>query len=232
MSKKAVILNSGGLDSATCLAIAQSEGYDICALTFNYGQRHVAEVEAAKRLVDCFGVRDHRIVDLPLNQFSSSALMNLSIDVPAYSDSTDIPVTYVPARNTIFFSIALGVAEVVGAFDIFTGVSSVDYSGYPDCRPEYFEALQKLADLATKTGVTGKPIVFQTPLIYLSKAETILKGLSLGAPYHLTVSCYQADEFGRACGKCDSCSLRQKGFFEAGVADPTPYVEVKGASSC
>lgn len=221
--KRAVVLNSGGLDSATCLAIAQSEGFEIYALTFDYGQRSHAEVEAAKRLAKHFNVKEHRIIQLPIGQFGGSALTDNSIDVPDYKETGEIPVTYVPARNTIFLSIALGLAEVLGAYDLFTGVNAVDYSGYADCRPEYIKAFQAMADLATKTGVEGKSIVLRTPLIKLNKSEIIAKGSSLGAPYEKSVTCYQADEQGRACKRCDACVLRLRGFEEAGVTDPTQY---------
>lgn len=222
--KKAIVLNSGGLDSATCLAIAQEEGYEIHALTFDYGQRHRAEINAAERLSTHFRVKAHRIIQLPIGQMGGSALTDALIDIPEYSQSKEIPVTYVPARNTIFLSIALGLAEVVGAYDIFTGVNAVDYSGYPDCRPEYFKAFQALADLATKTAVEGRPIILRTPLLALAKAQIIQKGLLLGAPYEKSVSCYQADDEGRACRRCDACVLRSIGFQEAGVDDPTSYI--------
>ena len=222
--KKAVVLNSGGLDSATCLAIAQSEGYDIYALTFDYGQRSRAEVEAAKQLAKHFNVIEHRVFQLPIGQFGGSALTDNSIEVPDFQEAGQIPVTYVPARNTIFLSIALGLAEALGAHDIFTGVNAVDYSGYADCRPEYIKAFQAMADLATRTGVEGKPIVLRTPLIDLNKSQIITKGSLLGAPYEKSVTCYQADAQGRACKRCDACVLRLRGFEEAGVSDPTQYV--------
>lgn len=225
MIKKAVVLNSGGLDSATCLAIARAEGFEICALTFNYGQRHRAEVNAALRLASYFKVAEHRIVTLPLEQWGGSALTDKNIAVPNFSDNDDIPVTYVPARNTIFLSVALSIAEAIGAYDIFTGVNALDYSGYPDCRPEYFEAFEKMATLATKTGTEGKPIRINTPLIHLHKSEIILKGLSLGVDYGQSVTCYQADDQGLACGQCDACEFRARGFKEAGVSDPTQYME-------
>lgn len=227
MTKKAIVLNSGGLDSATCLAIAGDEGFDITALTFDYGQRHNAEVEAAKRLTKAAGVHDHRIVNIPVGQFCGSALTDDAVDVPDFEANDVIPVTYVPARNTIFLSIALGLAEAAEAYDIFTGVNAIDYSGYPDCRPEYFDAFQQLANLATKTGVEGKPILFRTPLIKWDKAEIIQKGASLGVDYSMTVSCYSADVEGRACGRCDACAFRAKGFKDAGVQDPTRYVSEK-----
>jgi len=223
-TKKAVVLISGGLDSRTVLAIAQKQGYSCHALSFDYGQRHTAELHAAHKIaVDC-GV-PHQQVTLNIGEFlTSSALTNTEIDVPAYTGTQDIPVTYVPARNTVFLSIALGLAEVIGARDIFIGVSSVDYSNYPDCRPDYIKAFQKMADLATKAGVEGHGVTIHTPLIELSKAETILAGLELGVDYSQTISCYQADEQGRACGYCDSCTLRKKGFIEANIPDSTRYI--------
>lgn len=220
--KNAIILFSGGLDSTTCLAYAKSKGFNCYALSFNYGQRHSAELNAAKKIAAHFGAQ-HIISDLPISQFGCSALTDKKIDVPDYKGDNEIPITYVPARNTIFLSFALGWAEVLNAHDIFIGVSSVDYSGYPDCRPEYIEAFQKLANLATKIGVVEGNIRLQTPLINLSKAETIKLGLSLGVDYRMTVSCYQATDRGHACGKCDSCVLRIKGFNEANVEDSTLY---------
>lgn len=225
MNKKAVILVSGGLDSATCLAIAHAAGFDCYALSFDYSQRNRPELVAAQRVAQKHGTIEHRIVKLDIAGLCRSALTDNNIAVPDYTGDGNIPATYVPARNTVFLAIALGWAEVLGANDIFGGMSHVDYSGYPDCRPEYFEAFQKLAVLATKAGVEGHPIRIQTPLIYLSKAETIKKGLELGVDYSLTVSCYQADSEGRACGRCDSCTLRKKGFQEAGIPDPTRYVD-------
>ncbi|MDI9819524.1 MULTISPECIES: 7-cyano-7-deazaguanine synthase QueC [unclassified Legionella] len=221
--KKAVVLLSGGLDSTTCLAIAKAEGFDCHALSFAYGQRHTAELAAAERIAHYFQVTAHRIVNLDIGQFGSSALTDNSIAVPDYSGSKAIPVTYVPARNTIFLAIALGLAEAIAANDIFIGISAVDYSGYPDCRPEFISAFQTLANLATKAGVEGHPFRLHAPLQYLTKAETILKGVGLGVDYALTVSCYQAKESGEACGRCDSCALRKQGFKAAGVADPTLY---------
>lgn len=220
--KKAVILFSGGLDSTTCLAIAKSQGFDCYAISFNYGQRHISELDSAKRIAAHFGAQ-HKIIDLPASQFSGSSLTDTSLDIPEYNDSKEIPSTYVPARNTIFLSYALGWAEVLDAHDIFIGVSSVDFSGYPDCRPEYIHAFQKLANLATKAGVEEGNIRIQTPLGVLSKAETIKLGLELGVDYQMTVSCYQANNDGHACGKCDSCMLRKKGFSDAMVQDPTLY---------
>lgn len=222
--KNAVILFSGGLDSTTCLAYAKSKGFNCYALSFNYGQRHSAELNAAKRISAYLGAK-HFIVDLPISQFGGSALTNDKLAVPDFKGDHEIPITYVPARNTIFLSFALGWAEVLNAHDIFIGVSSVDYSGYPDCRPEFIEAFQKLANLATKIGVEEGDIRVQTPLINLSKAETIKLGLSLGVDYHMTVSCYQATHNGHACGKCDSCQLRIKGFRDAQVDDQTRYAK-------
>lgn len=220
--KNAVILFSGGLDSTTCLAYARSKGFTCYALSFHYGQRHSAELNAAKRIAAHFGTQ-HIIVDLPLSQLGGSALTDQHLAVPDFKNDNEIPITYVPARNTIFLSFALGWAEVLKANDIFIGVSAIDYSGYPDCRPEYIEAFQKLANLATKVGVLEGNIRLQTPLIHLSKGETIKLGLSLGVDYQMTVSCYQATDEGHACGKCDSCTLRMKGFADANVPDNTRY---------
>lgn len=222
-NNKAVILVSGGLDSATCLAYAKQKGFDCYALSFDYGQRNRAELQAAKNVVKVLGAKEHRIISLALNELGGSALTDKNIEVPDYKGDHKIPSTYVPARNTIFLSIALGWAEVLDAHDIFTGVSAVDYSGYPDCRPEYIEAFQTMANLATKTGVEGNPISIHTPLIHLNKAETIELGLSLGVDYSITVTCYRANENGEACGQCDSCMLRKKGFEAAAVSDPTRY---------
>ncbi len=224
--KKAVILLSGGLDSATCVAIARHEGFDVVALSFDYGQRHNAELAAAQRVATAFGVQDHRVLRLDLGTIGGSALTDTSIAVPTHADgeeSTGIPVTYVPARNTVFLSFALGLAEVVRADDIFIGVNTVDYSGYPDCRPEFIAAFENVANLATKAGVEGHRMHIHTPLIALTKAEIIQTGMKLGVDYALTVSCYQADMDGRACGACDSCRLRRKGFADAGLPDPTRY---------
>ncbi|MFI4956540.1 MAG: 7-cyano-7-deazaguanine synthase QueC [Gammaproteobacteria bacterium] len=220
--KKAVVLFSGGLDSTTCLSLALKQGFEPFALSFNYAQRHSSELEAAKRITAKLGVA-HKIFNLPIDQFGCSALTDKNIDVPKYTGTTEVPSTYVPARNTIFLSVALGFAEVLKANDIFVGVSSVDYSGYPDCRPEYIDAFQRLANLATQSGVQGNLLSIQSPLMHLSKAETIKLGLSLGVDYGMTVSCYQADSDGYACGQCDSCMLRKKGFEDAQVDDPTAY---------
>jgi len=221
--KKAVILFSGGLDSTTCLAYAGYYGFDCYALSFNYGQRHNAELNAAKKIAAHFNAK-HKIFNLEVNQFGGSALTDATINVPDHDEkNTHIPVTYVPARNTIFLSVALAWAEVLNAKDIFIGVSHVDYSGYPDCRPEYIKAFQDLANLATKFGVEEGGIKIHTPIIHLSKAETIKLGNDLGVDYAMTVSCYRANEQGHACGKCDSCMLRKKGFSEAMIADATQY---------
>jgi 7-cyano-7-deazaguanine synthase len=219
---RAVVLLSGGLDSATALAIARSQNFECYALSIEYGQRHSAELDAARRVAAAAGVRDHRVMRVDLAGIGGSALTDASIAVPE-SPTTGIPVTYVPARNTIMLSLALGWAEVLGAGDIFIGVNAVDFSGYPDCRPEFIAAFARLATLATKAGVEGQPYRIQAPLISLSKAEIIREGMRLGVDYALTVSCYQADGDGTACGKCDSCRLRHAGFAAAGVSDPTRY---------
>ncbi len=222
MSKKAVVLLSGGLDSATALAIAKSQGFECYAMSFRYGQRHESELAAAERVVRQFSVIQHWVVSIDFAGIGGSALTDHSISVPEALQE-GIPVTYVPARNTIFLSYALGWAEVLKSQDIFIGVNAVDYSGYPDCRPEYISAYEKMANLATKAGVEGIHTTIHTPLISLSKAEIIQQGLALGVDYSTTVSCYQADMEGRACGVCDSCRLRKQGFEQAGVADPTLY---------
>lgn len=224
MSQRAVVLLSGGLDSATCLAMAQAEGYVCHTLAFDYGQRHRAELAAAERLSQAMGAASHRVVALGLRQIGGSALTDDSIAVPEEA-SEGIPVTYVPARNTVFLALALGLAEVLDAQAIYIGVNAVDYSGYPDCRPDFIASFQQMADLATRAGIEGHGPRLRTPLIDLSKAEIIRRGSALGVDYGLTVSCYQADEQGRACGKCDSCRLRARGFADAGVADPTPYIK-------
>jgi len=220
---KAVILVSGGLDSATVCGYVKSLGAEIYVLSFDYGQRHKAELKAAVKVAKMFGAVRHEIIPLSLPASSGNALTDASVAVPMGVSITGIPVTYVPARNTLFLSYALGFAEVVGAKDIYIGASSVDYSGYPDCRPEYFEAFNKMAAIATKVGVEGEPIQIKTPLLYLTKAQTIELGMKHGVDYSITVSCYTADDDGRACGRCDSCQLRKKGFAEAGVADVTQY---------
>ena len=219
----AVVLVSGGLDSATCLAIARSEGHDCHALSFSYGQRHSAELAAAARVSERLGARQHRVMNIDLAAFGGSALTDASIAVPE-APTAGIPVTYVPARNTVFLSLALAWAEVLGARDIYIGVNAVDYSGYPDCRPEFVAAFEKMANLATRAGVEGTaPVRIRTPLISLTKAEIIRRGTALGVAFEDTVSCYQADVEGRACGRCDSCRLRREGFIAAGLPDPTRY---------
>lgn len=220
---RAVVLLSGGLDSATTLAIAQSQGYDCFALCCRYGQRHDAEIEAARAIAKAIGAQSHREIEIPLGQFGSSALTDSSLAVPEHGGA-GIPITYVPARNTVFLSLALAWAEVLEARAIFIGVNAVDYSGYPDCRPEFIAAFQQVIGLATKRTVEGGRISLEAPLIALTKAEIIRRGVSLGIDYSLTVSCYQADERGRACGRCDACRIRADGFEAAGVADPTRYV--------
>ncbi|MCB1615278.1 MAG: 7-cyano-7-deazaguanine synthase QueC [Pseudomonadales bacterium] len=220
--KKAVVLVSGGLDSATALAMAQEAGYACYTLAFDYGQRHRSELLAGQQLSASMNAIEHKVVHLDLNLIGGSALTDNSIAVPEH-ETEGIPVTYVPARNTIFLSIALGWAEVLGARDLFIGVNAVDYSGYPDCRPEYIAAYEKMANLATRAAVEGHPIHIHTPLLSMSKAEIIKRGIQLGIDYSLTVSCYQANEQGEACGKCDSCRLRKQGFREAGIEDVTRY---------
>jgi 7-cyano-7-deazaguanine synthase len=220
--KKAVVLVSGGLDSATVLAMARAQGYACYALSFDYGQRHNAELEAAGRVALAGGAVEHRIVRLDLSAIGGSALTDEAIAVPETPEA-GIPVTYVPARNTVFLSVALGWAEVLDAHDIFIGVNAVDYSGYPDCRPAFVEAFERLANLATKAGVEGDGFRVQAPLIEMTKAEIIRRGVELGVDYAQTVTCYQADAEGRACGRCDACRLRAQGFAEAGMSDPTPY---------
>lgn len=224
MKKKAVVLLSGGLDSVTCLAIASSQGFDCYCLSLDYHQRHIAELNAAKLIAKKLGAREHKIAQLDLSLFGGSALTDDKIDVPE-SASEGIPVTYVPARNTIMLSLSLAWAEVLGAQDIFIGVNALDYSGYPDCRGEYVKAFQEMANLATKSAVEGKQITVHAPLIDMTKAEIIAKGTALGVDYSMTVSCYQADQLGRACGLCDSCRLRKEGFLNASVDDPTLYIE-------
>jgi len=222
MMKKAVVLLSGGLDSTTCLAIAKSQGFDCYALSFRYGQRHDIELQAATRIAQQFGAR-HQILDLSIGQLGGSALTDLSMAVPEYTDNGQIPVTYVPARNTIFLSYALAYAEVLSAYDLFIGVSSVDYSGYPDCRPAFIDAFQALANLATKQGVESNAFRLHAPLMHLSKAQTIEWGMTLGIDYRTTISCYRANAQGEACGACDSCTYRKKGFADAHVPDQTVY---------
>lgn len=221
MSKKAVVLLSGGMDSAAVVAMAQEQGFEVHAMSVRYGQRHTSELEAAKRVADALGVSGHKVVDVDLRSIGGSALTD-DIDVPE-AGGDGIPVTYVPARNTIMLSLALGWAEVLGANDIFCGVNAVDYSGYPDCRPEFIAAFQALANLATKAGVEGAGLRVHAPLQFMSKAQIAAEGQRLGVDFGLTVSCYQADMDGRACGHCDACRLRADGFAAAGMADPTRY---------
>ena len=228
LNKKAVVLSSGGLDSTTAMAIARAEGFDIYSVSFRYGQRHSCELNASENISKSFGAKKHITVDIDLGKIGGSALTD-NIDVPKGRNDEemagDIPVTYVPARNTIFLSYALAWAEVLGASDIFIGVNAVDYSGYPDCRPEFIDAYEQMANLATKASVQGKSkTIIHTPLIQMTKAEIIKKGIALGVDYSLTHSCYDPSEDGLACGQCDSCILRKKGFSEAGVSDPTKYV--------
>ena len=225
MSSKAVILLSGGLDSTTCLAIAKNQGFDLNALTLNYGQRHDFELKSAQKIVDHFKIKNHSVVNINLAQFGGSALTD-EIDVPkdrSESEMTDIPLTYVPARNTVFLSLALAWAETINAFNIFIGVNVLDYSGYPDCRPEYIAAFEKTANLATKVGVSGERFKIHTPLINMKKSEIILNGLKLGVDYSLTSSCYDPLKNGTPCGHCDACILRLKGFQEADAIDPLSY---------
>ena len=224
--KKALILLSGGLDSITALAIAKEQGYDCYALSLDYGQRHSAELQAATKLAKAAGVKEHKIIPLAMDAIGGSALTDASIDVPDHPGD-GIPVTYVPARNTVFLALALGWAEVLGARDIFIGVNAVDYSGYPDCRPEFIEAFERLANLATRAGVEGEPVTIHAPLIDMSKADIIREGTRLGVDYAATVSCYAADDNGAACGVCDACRLRAAGFKEAGIEDPTRYQQHK-----
>ena len=233
MPRPAVVLLSGGLDSATCLAIAKRDGFDAYALSFRYGQRHAVELEAATRVAKAFGLKEHRVVDIDLRAFGGSALTG-DIPVPKDRDPAtmgdDIPLTYVPARNTIFLSFALAWAEVLGANDIFIGVNALDYSGYPDCRPEYIAAFQQMANLATRAGTEGgKKLTIHTPLIALTKKEIVRRGLDLGVDFSLTRSCYDPTPEGEGCGACDACVLRLKGFAENDLADPAPYVKVKAA---
>jgi 7-cyano-7-deazaguanine synthase len=229
--KPAVVLLSGGLDSATVLAIARRDGYTCHCLSVDYGQRHSAELRAAERVAASLGAAAHRVLHMDLSQFGGSALTDASIAVPTAGVQPGIPVTYVPARNTIMLSLALAWAEVLDARDIFVGVNAVDYSGYPDCRPEFVAAFERMARVATKAGVEGCGLTVHAPLIHMSKAEIIQTGTELGVDYGLTVSCYQADSEGRACGECDSCRLRREGFVAAAVDDPTRYLaKATGAS--
>jgi len=219
---KAVVLISGGLDSATTLAIAQEQGYECYALSMDYGQRHRVELKAAHWIAESFSVAEHKVINIGLDELGGSALTDDTISIPEELGE-GIPITYVPARNTIFLSLALGWAEVIGARDLFIGVTAVDYSGYPDCREPFIQAFENVANMGTKAGVEGSAFHVHTPLVKLSKAEIIEQGIRLGVDYGLTVSCYQADNEGRACGVCDSCRFRKQGFQEAGVVDPTRY---------
>ena len=220
---RAVVLVSGGLDSTTVLAMAKADGLDCYTLSFDYGQRHRAELMAAERCSKTLGATEHKVVKLDLGSIGGSALTDMDIAVPE-EETEGIPITYVPARNTVFMSIALGWAEVLGAQRIYVGVNAVDYSGYPDCRPEYIQAFEVMANLATKAGVEGRPLTIEAPLMSMTKAEIAQAGMALGVDYSLTVSCYQADSKGKACGRCESCRLRRQGFADAGIADPTLYV--------
>lgn len=221
--KKAVVLLSGGLDSATCLAIALNEGFEPYALSFDYGQRHETELDSARKIAESMNAKEHIVINIDLRKWGGSALTSSEIDVPESGADEGIPVTYVPARNTIFLSFAAGWAETIGARDIFTGVNAVDYSGYPDCRPQFIEAFEKCINLGTKASDEGWSFKIHTPLINLTKAQIIKSGTSLGVDYSITHSCYNPDKESRACGKCDSCRLRKKGFDEAGIKDPTVY---------
>ena len=224
MNNKAIVLISGGLDSYTALAIAKDQGFDCYAISFDYGQRHIAEIEASKRVAKSLGVKNHKIFKIDIGQFGGSALTNMQIDIPDFKDSDEIPITYVPARNTVFLSIAAAWGEVIGAYHLFMGANIYDYSGYPDCRPEYMQAFSKVLELGTKVGVgKGQKFKIHTPLINLNKAQIIETGLKLGLDYHMTVSCYQADKNGHACGTCDSCVFRKRGFRELGIEDQTIY---------
>lgn len=222
--KKAVILVSGGLDSATTLAIAKSKNFDCFAITINYGQKHIAEIDAAKTIGEMLDVRDHKFVSINLYDLGGSSLMQGGDAVEDFKDSNSIPSTYVPARNTTFLSVALGYAEAIGAYDIFIGACQLDYSGYPDCREEFINEFENIANIATKAGTEGERFKIHAPLLNLSKAETIKTGTSLGVDYRKTISCYRADKNGLACGSCDSCSYRKKGFIDAKIKDPTNYV--------
>ena len=227
MGVPAVVLLSGGLDSATVAAMARRDGFDVHALSFRYGQRHAAELDAAARVASAVGAREHTIIDIDLGAFGGSALTDESLAVPKGRDESamghDIPITYVPARNTIFLSFALAYAEVRDAYDIFIGVNALDYSGYPDCRPEYIAAFEAMAQLATRASVEGSPLRIHTPLVALTKAGIVRLGVDLGVDFALTLSCYDPDATGAACGSCDACVLRRRGFAEAGVPDPTRY---------
>lgn len=224
MKKKAVVLFSGGLDSTTCLAIVKAQGFDCYALSVDYGQKNKIELERAKKTAQKLGVIQHKILHASLTDWHGSSLVDQNLAVPDHNDKTSIPSTYVPARNTIFLSFALGWAEVIGAQDIFYGANILDYSGYPDCRPEYMQAFEQMANLATKKGIEGSHFKIHAPLLKMNKCKIIQEGMRLGIDYSQTLSCYRPDGQGRACGSCDSCTYRKKGFLEAGVADPTVYV--------
>lgn len=226
MQKKAVVLFSGGLDSTTCLAIAKEQGFAIYALSFQYGQKHSVELEHAKRIAKQAGVKEHRVLTLPIGEWGGSSLTQSDLQVPDFEGTSDIPNTYVPARNTIFLSCALGFAETVGAYDIFIGANAVDYSQYPDCRPDYLAAFANMANLATKAGRNGERLQIHSPLLTLTKAEIIQLGTKLGVDYSQTISCYRADENSISCGECDSCVYRRKGFMDAGMVDPTVYRDI------
>lgn len=221
--KRAVVLLSGGLDSATTLAVASVRQFECYALSIDYGQRHRSELDAARKVAQSLGAVAHQLIKLDLTTFGGSALTDRMIEIPTAGEKTEIPVTYVPARNTIMLSLALAWSETLQSQDIFVGVNAIDYSGYPDCRPEYIQAFEKMANLATKAAIAGKKITIHAPLMHLSKQEIIQAGLALGIDYGLTVSCYQADELGQACGICDSCRIRRAGFEATGIADPTRY---------
>jgi len=225
-TKKAIILFSGGVDSTTCLAIAKSQGFSCYALSFSYGQKHAIELDYAKRIAQACQVKEHRVLPLPIGQLGGSALTEQALAVPDHHHQKEvaIPNTYVPARNTIFLSFALAWGEVIGAYDIFIGANHIDYSGYPDCRPEYLQAFENMANLATKIGIEGQRFKIHTPLLSLNKADIIREGTRLHVDYAMTLSCYQPDKEGRACGKCDSCTYRKKGFAEAKITDPTSYI--------
>lgn len=225
MNNKAVVLLSGGLDSSTCLAIAKNQGFDCYTLSIDYGQKQIAELQSSKQMSLLLGAKEHKIVSVNLNCFGGSALTDSALSVPDFSKHDEIPITYVPARNTVFLSLALSYAETLGVFDIFIGANQVDYSGYPDCRLPYLRAFEAMANLATKASVEGKGVFkIHTPLLMMNKAEIVQTGTRLGLDYSLTVSCYRLDDQGRACGQCDSCTFRKKGFLEAGISDPTRYV--------
>jgi 7-cyano-7-deazaguanine synthase len=221
--QKAVVLLSGGLDSATVLALAVRDGFECHALSVDYGQRHAAELEAAGRVANVLGARQHRVMHLDLRPFGGSALTDASIDVPTAGASQGVPITYVPARNTIFLSLALAWAEVLGALDLFIGANAIDYSGYPDCRPEYLRAYENMANLATRAGIEGRTLRIRAPLVSMTKAQIIRAGADAGVDFSLTVSCYQADATGAACGVCDACRIRRSGFEAARLDDPTRY---------